>query len=309
MPIYECQTCKKQFRQKCDYDRHLKKKKPCSPKTSEDLSTSPKPTELLTIHDIPPNPLMCNYCKRIFARKDILSRHLVDRCKVKKSMDDSKEQLFQKLLSEHEEVVKRLNIQDEQIKTQNERLKALETENKEYKQIIGTQTNIQTQTNINIKLVAYGKEDLSSISDQLYIQLLNQGFMSVPALVEKVHFDKNKPENQNIYIPNMRDDYVIVYDGEDWKLCDKTYTLNSLYDDKVYILDTKFQELIKDLPEKVITKFKRFLDKSEDDDTKNNIKKELKLMLYNHRKLVKATRKLTSSESSESSEPKLSVAL
>lgn len=292
MPIYECQTCKKQFKQKCDYDRHLKKKKPCSPKPSEDSSTSPKPKELLTIPDIPPNPLMCNYCKRIFARKDILSRHLIDRCKVKKSMDETKEQLFQKLLAEHEEFAKQLNIQSE-------RIKVLETENKEYKQIIGTQNNvnIQTQNNINIKLVAYGKEDMSSISDQMYIQLINKGFMSVPALVEKVHFDKNKPENQNIYIPNMRDDYVLVYDGEDWKLCDKTDTLNTLYDEKVYILDTKFQALIKKLPEKVITKFKHFLDKSEDDDIKNSIKKDLKLMLYNHRKLVKKTRKLASRES------------
>jgi hypothetical protein len=290
MPIYECQTCKKQFKQKCDYDRHLKRIKPCSPKTSGDLSTSPKLVKLLDINI--PDPLMCNYCKRIFARKDILNRHLVDRCKVKKSMDETKEQLFQKLLAEHEEFAKQLNIQSE-------RIKALETENKEYKQIIGTQnntqTNIQTQ-NINIKLVAYGKEDLSSISDQTYMQLINKGFMSVPALVEKVHFDKNKPENQNIYIPNMRDDYVLVYDGEDWKLCDKTDAINTLYDEKVYILDTKFQELFKKLPETAISKFKRFLDKSENDETKNGIKKELKLMLYNHRKLVKETRKLVTQQ-------------
>lgn len=288
MVIYTCATCNKVFKLKGDYTRHLNKKIPCSPKTIESCKDSPKTIEQIPtkpIHKL--NPLMCRYCNRIFSRKDVLNRHLVDRCKVKKSMDSAKEQLFQKLLTECEELK---GI----VKTQDERIKALEKEKSDTKQIIGHQTNthIQTQNNIlNIKLVAYGKEDLSSIPDQVYKQLIMKGFMSVPALVEKVHFDKNKPENQNIYISNIRDDYVLIYDGEDWKLFDKKETLDGLYDEKVYILENKFNELIKDLPEQVITKFKRFLDKAENDDTKDGIKKELKLMLYNYRKMVESTRK------------------
>lgn len=288
MVIYTCATCNKVFKLKGDYTRHLNKKIPCSPKTIESCKDSPKTIEQIPtepIHKL--NPLMCRYCNRIFSRKDVLNRHLVDRCKVKKSMDSAKEQLFQKLLTECEELK---GI----VKTQDERIKALEKEKSDTKQIIGHQTNthIQTQNNIlNIKLVAYGKEDLSSIPDQVYKQLIMKGFMSVPALVEKVHFDKNKPENQNIYISNIRDDYVLIYDGEEWKLSDKKETLDGLYDEKVYILENKFNELIKDLPEQAITKFKRFLDKAENDDTKDNIKKELKMMLYNYRKMVESTRK------------------
>jgi hypothetical protein len=228
----------------------------------------------------------CKYCHKSFSRQDALSRHIDKYCKAKKSLDDSKEQLFQRLLAEHDEL---MGLMAE--------VKQLKKENKEFKQIIAQQTNIQTQNNtihntLNIKLVAYGKEDISAIPVQVYKQLINKGFMSVPALVEKVHFDKNKPENQNIYMSNMRDDYILIYDGEDWKLTDKKETLDGLYDEKVYILENKFQELIKELPEPVITKFKRFLDKADNDSTKDGIKKELRLMLYNHRKLVESTRKL-----------------
>lgn len=116
--------------------------------------------------------------------------------------------------------------------------------------------------------------------------------MSVPALVEKVHFDKNKPENQNIYMSNMRNDFVLVYDGNDWKLVNKDEVLDELYDDKVCILENKFQELIDKLPERIIDKFKKFLDKADNDSTKENIKTDLKLLLYNNRKMVESTRKL-----------------
>jgi uncharacterized C2H2 Zn-finger protein len=119
MTKYECSKCSKIFRQKSDYDRHLKRKKPCSAQ----------------IHNIPQEPIEkqkdkvktneCKYCHNIFSRSDVLSRHIDKYCKIRKSQDDSKEQLFQKLLTEHEEMtieIKRLrkeNKKMEQIIKQN----------------------------------------------------------------------------------------------------------------------------------------------------------------------------------------------
>jgi len=219
---------------------------------------------------------MCHYCHKIFSRSDSLARHIDKSCRARKSLDDSKEKMFQKLLIEHNELIKRIDI--------------LEKENKKYKHVV--KNNIQIQNNVfNIKMIPFGKEDISSITNRTYKQIIDRGFMSIPAFVEKIHFDKNKPEFQNIYISNMRDDYILVFDGNDWKLSNKTDTLDTLYNEKFCILENKFQELIDDLPENVISKFRRFLNKSDDDNTKNGIKKELKLILYNHRKLVENTRK------------------
>lgn len=276
---YDCPKCKKHFRQKSDYDRHLKRKFSCS-NTSlpHDTLINSHSTDVRVTVDTLPNSLMCTYCKRIFARKDVLTRHLVDRCKVKNSEDHKKDQLIQKLTTDYETLKVLYN-------ELNEKFNTLKTTTK--KSIV----DVQTQKSSGIKIIPYGKENMISISDQQYVQIINKERLSVQALIEKVHFDKNKPENQNIYIQNMRTDYIVVYDGEDWKLCNKTNTINTLYDNMVNILDTKYRELVKKFPETPITKFKRFSDKTEHD-----IKEELKLMLYNHRKLVKATRKLVAQQ-------------
>jgi hypothetical protein len=56
------------------------------------------------------------------------------------------------------------------------------------------------------------------------------------------------------------------------------------------ILTTKFDELFKRLDEVTIKKFRRFLESKDDDDTINSIKKDLKLIMYNKRKIVENTR-------------------
>jgi len=75
--------------------------------------------------------------------------------------------------------------------------------------------NIQTQNNITqnntFNILAFGKEDLSHITDDTYKKIINKGFKSVPALVDAIHFNKDKPENHNIYISNIRDDYILVF--------------------------------------------------------------------------------------------------
>ena len=65
--------------------------------------------------------------------------------------------------------------------------------------------------NNTIKLVAFGNEDLSYITDTVCKKILNKGYMSVPGLIEHVHFDKNKPENHNIYVSNMRNNNVMIF--------------------------------------------------------------------------------------------------
>ena len=52
------------------------------------------------------------------------------------------------------------------------------------------------------------------------------------------------------------------------------------------MLNGKFDELVDQLNEFTINKFNRFLDKKDDDAIISSIKKDLKLMMYNKRKMV-----------------------
>ena len=67
-----------------------------------------------------------------------------------------------------------------------------------------------------------------------------------------------------------------------------------MYVDNSHSLEIKFNIIMEDLSNYTISKFHRFLDQVDDNDIKNNIKKDLKLLLYNHRKLTQITKKQSS---------------
>ena len=112
--------------------------------------------------------------------------------------------------------------------------------------------------------------------------------MMIPHLIDKIHFDKDKPENRNIYISNMRNNYVLLYEEGIWKMKNREESINNLIDDKEFIIEEK----IEDWKEKgkkygeAYTKFEKYMEKKENDIVLNKIKEEIKLILYNKRGMV-----------------------
>ena len=288
MPKYNCERCGKEFRQKCDYIDHINRKKPCIFFAPNCPKIAPKCPKLEK--SVGDSEYICNYCKKEFTRKYHLLRHIDKNCKVKKENDANMEVLMERLIKIEESNKKIL----EENKQNKEEIEKLKEENSKYQKIINnTQNNIGTQNNtINIKINAYGTEDSSKITVSDYKRILGRGMNSVPAFVEKLHFDKNIPENHNVYISNLRDEYVLMFDGKIWRLKDRDDALQQLYEDKSDILETKFEELIERLDEPTIKMFKRFLKIKDDDEEKIKvIKKELKKVLYENREVAMKTRR------------------
>ena len=293
MPNYKCARCLKDFGLKSDYTRHINKKFPCKEVAPKCTESAPKCTKIGEKNNDTNDEIKCNYCGKVFTRGSSLTRHIDSRCKVKKYNDNRMEEMMT-ILIELKESNKALKESDKKNK---EEMEILKKEVVNYKKIInntqniGTQ-NIQNNNTINLKILAYGKEDTSKITVNDYKRILGRGMNSVPAFVEKLHFDKNTPENHNVYISNLRDEYVLMYDGNKWRLNNRDEALQQLYEDKSDILETKFEELIERLDEPTIKMFNRFLKIKDDDEEKIKIiKKELKKTLYDNRKIVMATRK------------------
>ena len=71
--------------------------------------------------------------------------------------------------------------------------------------------------------------------------------------------------------------------------------LQQLVDDKTVILSEKFDELFVKLDAPTIKKFQRFLDHQEENNVMTDIKNDLKLLLYNSKKIPENTRAMASS--------------
>jgi hypothetical protein len=140
-------------------------------------------------------------------------------------------------------------------------------------------TNIQ-----NIQLLPYKETDVSHLTDKDYRECLHRTNHCVKHLIEKVHFNPSKPENMNIHISNMKDKYITIYDGTSWNIADRKRELDYLYDEKEMMLE----EWLDSNPDKVLRdKFVKYLNYKEEDEGINQIKEEIKMMLYNKQELYK----------------------
>ena len=107
----------------------------------------------------------------------------------------------------------------------------LEKNNKELKRIndklqikvskiVNKNQIINTVINNNcIKLVDFGNEDLDKLSYNIFIDTIkSQGVGLYNKAIEGIHFNKDHPENQNIYISDFNRDKVMIYKNEKWFL-------------------------------------------------------------------------------------------
>ena len=223
----------------------------------------------------------CEYCNKGFQHIQSLNRHKKGRCKNMDNDENISMKELVKLLNEQlKEQKEQLKEQQYQIKEQNSQIKEL------IKKAGITNSNINIQQ--NIKLLSYGNTDMSHLTDKDYMKCLNHSNFCVPYLIEQIHFDPQKPENHNIYISNIKNNYVMLYNGDKWILKDRDEAITNLIDDKNIILEQKLEEWIENGKEypKIMNKFKRYIDKRDNNKVLNKIKDEIKLVLFNNREIV-----------------------
>ena len=122
---YTCERCKKIFKQKIDYTRHVNRKKPCK-KNSHKISTKNNKSS---------HKFTCPNCHKTYVSKYTLTRHIGSYCKVLKEQ---------------------INVKNKNVKNNRNEECILEHVRKHI--------NIEEKCNINI-LISSNKEDKSSHSE------------------------------------------------------------------------------------------------------------------------------------------------
>ena len=284
-----CNICDKEFKAQQNLDYHLFKKACKTPSC------------------------YCKYCNKGFTIKTNMYAHIRDACKEKQKEDNDREDILQKLVKEQEKYHEEL----EKLKEKNKILeknqevfkkehKKIVKENKKLKKIvkltpISTNVNngninngIINNNNLNVILVGYGKEDMSKINKNDMLKILQQGYDSTLHLTNRVHFNPDLPEYNNIYISNMKDKFAMMFDGKDWILTMKENLIQKIYDDKRSYIETNLDDFVNSLTKERQNALKRWLDTDEDHPRIKKIKDDITLMLYNKRKIaIDKTIKLT----------------
>jgi hypothetical protein len=310
MVNYKCPRCGYEINIKTKYVNHLRRKKLCKPILSEDdmgleyikYNITEKITSQLNgsklthsdsklthsgsklthsgskLTDIQLKKFECKFCNKYYSKNSNLNRHL-KKCKEREKDENDKN-----------EILNLVNLLNKQLEEQK---KELEKRNNQIDELIKKSgVNIRTQNiqnnHNNINILAYNNTDISHLTDTDYIRCLKHSNFCIPHLIKTIHFDPSKPHNHNIYISNLKNNYVMVFDGDKWNIRDCDESIQCLIDDKETIIEQKLEEWLdnsKNYPD-IMRKFTRYLEKKENDSVLNKIKSDIKLMLFNNRNVV-----------------------
>ena len=300
--IYNCVRCGYETNHKGHFLNHLNRKKICksiledisiedikkhyelefTPNNTQttpkrhlnDTQTTPKqhPNDTLLISKLCTR--VCKYCNKIFTRKSGLKKHL-NICIVKKESES--------LIIKQEEEIQQMKLEIEELKTKsattNNITNTINTNN-------NTNNTINTNNIINIKNL--GDENINHLKNVDFAGMLKGIYNAVPKLIEKIHFDPNHPENQNIKYTNKKLPYLKVMKDNKWQLVNKKYELFDLIDNKCYLLKEKYYKILEknkyNINEFQKSKIEEFMDKYNEDDKKVmlDLIERTELMLLNN---------------------------
>jgi len=261
------------------------------------------------------NPLYCDVCKCSFTRKFFLAQHLKSQKHQKRCSNATtifscicgKTYLSKKSLELHKKkcscVSTSINTKkdvDTKIDEMEQKLKDFEKEREEMKAQIsllldkqaGTttntnsnNTNIENQNNtINININAFGSENTDYLDDQAILQCIDRVYKSIPALLQKIHFDPQHPENHNIKITNKKLPYASVMgNNQRWKTMDRKDAIDKMVNNGYYMLDEKYEVNKEKFDPRKQKNFEGFKDKfeTEEKNTMKMVKGDVEMMVLN----------------------------
>lgn len=222
----------------------------------------------------------CLRCGSSFSKKSDIKRHLNRKKQCFPTvMDISAAECCRIIDSKDKEEVQNLLI-EEIIRLKMEK-PSIETN------IQGDVVNNTVNFYINLQINSFKDTDYSILKDYIYkcIEKNKNNVPNIEDMVKKVHFNKDKPENHNIYKPNARENKYLVFDKES----------NSFLIDRnadAFILE-KIEEVFNEiLKEKKINKIKSHFESLDEVEYTESIKQGIKDVLYNYKHITQNTQKI-----------------
>ena len=299
-----CNICKKCFSTNANYNYHVNRKNPCVPPV-----VISKPLEKVVFQ--------CNRCFSKFQNKHLLARHLNRKfqCELKNPQPEeiALQALFEKLKQENEDLKQQSHDREKQSQDKEklfyDELEQLKNEVKEMRtQSTTTTTNKNTinsnsnsnnnSNNTNITINVYGKEDMSHITDAMFMSCFRRVKGSIDRLFEMKHFSEKMQQNHNVYISNIHDSNMMIYKAGRWDLVSKAITMEKMYGDLKMNLTDAFDRLQYDktVDSNVIKMFRWFVEDCIEDEDEEVFRKVaygyISRLMYNNRQFPMEMKRL-----------------
>jgi len=224
--------------------------------------------------------LECKFCKKKYSRIDYLNIHIKKYCKLK--IESVKKKNYWKQLFEQEKKEKETILQEKETILQEKEtilqeketiLQEKDKREKEKQEIIdklikqietlltkvGNTTN-NTTINQNIIIRNLGEENLSYLTNNFFIRLIDAGpFASIPRIIKRIHFNEKHPENMNLKVTDKTQSHIEVYEENEWKIKDRKDTIKDIVNCKFELIDGKYEEVkngLDDNKQRIYKKYK-----------------------------------------------------
>lgn len=240
---YTCPRCHYETKVAQYLKRHLSRVKPCDPIFS---SQDPKEAlEAFTAQKVMNKVHTCKYCAKKFA-------HRQSKCVHKKQCLRNKNAALEERVKELENLLE-----------------------KDYGQVVITNNVTNNNQTINqIQINAFSREDVGHIvtNKRFLEQCVKRTNKGLVELANKVHFDKNKPENNNLKITNKKMPYIQYHNGTKWMFDKKEKILNEVIDKSYGIMQDHFDdhedEIKNNMSNTMFSYIKEWMAKMSDKDKK-----------------------------------------
>ena len=282
MVLYTCPRCGFSNKIKTKIKNHFLRKNPCLPKLIDIpidiayervLGAGSNNSKAVYISKSPclDEECICKYCDRSFDRRYNLTRH------EKNCRDRSDENNYKPIKKEYTESEKDIIIASkdkiiEELKNQIDLLLKNQGSNNVHNNIT---------YNTSIVLNAFGSENISYITGEYIKGLINSGPMnSIPKLLEHIHFNPDHTENHNVKIPNKKQAYAEIFNGNNWEISDRKQTIEVMTDNAYNLLNTHYIG-----GNEYMNRFKHQYDNNDINLTKR-LQKDTSIMIFNSQKKI-----------------------
>ena len=285
---FNCNNCNKIFMYKSLYLKHINRKNPCNidiifnDTNNQDINEFKRLytniTQMINDKYNKSSDLKCYFCEHTFTTKGNLVNHKKNNsCKQYKELLD-KQQKYKNSINDIKKNDEIKILKDKIIKLTNNKTTNINVNNIDNS--IDNSINVTNNNQLHIHINNYGKEDISHITNNQFKEYIKDMYTGLINLIKHIHCNKDKPENYNIYLTNLRSKYIKIFKDDAWFFDDLNDVIEQLKYDKIDILDDKAKEFNDAKLTSTLQTFKGRLNTNA--EASKNLSDNIKLVLYNN---------------------------